>query len=201
MGPPPLRGRATVLFGASRPASRDSANGVLRSSARRASLGSGRRHSSEGRAPSLIGTRAVKLFGGSPAGSIETETPRLFGGTGSSSQTGLGSFGLTGVRQTALFGGSRAEPHGMRQLELFGAPSAVSHRDRVSRALRSPGAPSHPRQERLVSLGNWSLSPLGAREDRRPTGKGLYGCTPSHFGGGAVGKDTGFGRRSCRAGR
>jgi hypothetical protein len=56
-----------------------------------------------------------------------------------------------------------------------------------SRALRSPGAPSH-RDRTLISSGNRSPAPLGARAGRRPAGKGCCGCTlPTSVGSGRQG--------------
>jgi hypothetical protein len=66
-GPPsPPGARQPEFFGTSRAEPhRGQADGTLRRAARRASPGSGRRHSSEGRAPSLTGATHSALFGAS----------------------------------------------------------------------------------------------------------------------------------------
>jgi hypothetical protein len=84
--------QGSPLFGARR--SRGQATGALRSPARRASLEPGQRSSSERRQPVPPGQRHRP--------SSEERQP---------SPGGAGSPSLTGVRQTALFGGPRAEPH------------------------------------------------------------------------------------------
>ena len=162
----------TALFGGPRAElHRDRVTTPLRRSGSHVSTGSG--------TYGLIGARQPELFGASRAEPHPGPRTRH-----SSERRGQR---LTGARQTALFGASRAEPHpGTPQLELFGAPDAASHRGRVTRALRSTGAPVSPRSVQLISSGNQSPAPLGARQVGDPRVR-HRGCTLSHLGGGAVG--------------
>jgi hypothetical protein len=158
---PAPRGWAPVLLGAPRPASRNPATGTLRSAERQVPPRVPR--SSERGA---LGARQTALFGGPRAephrdqgsGALRSIASRFHRDrvtaplrrNGNQVSTGAGSPGLTGVRQTALFGGPRAEPH----------------RDMAIGALRSPERRIPSRHGSLISSRNRSLAPLGAREGR-----------------------------------
>jgi hypothetical protein len=104
----------------------------------------------------LVGTGQVEFFGAPSARFRGSGNPRLFGATGLPAQPGPGNRSsseprapsLIGVRQTALFGGPRAEPHRDQGSGALRSVASRFHRDRVTAPLRrngnhvSPGAGS-----------------------------------------------------------
>jgi hypothetical protein len=193
MGPRPPWGRAPNLFGGSRPASRHPATGTLRRVVRqvppgppalRSELltGSGNRSSSEPCAPSLTGVRQTALFGGPRAephrdqgsGALRSVASRFHRDrvtvplrrNGNRVSPGAGSSGLTGVRHTALFGGSRAEPHRVV------ATGTLRSAGRCSPPGKGSQSSSEPRRSFSFETGHSSHRETGLS---RPSGRGKVG--------------------------
>lgn len=104
----------------------------------------------------LVGIRAVKLFGASPAGSELGQDRRASTGSSNRSSSEPCALISSGWLPT------RKDSGALRSNARLDSRAPVSPPGSVTRALRSPGVRSWSRQGEIISLGNRSPAPLGA---------------------------------------